>query len=107
VSMTWGQFGGLLLGITNQSLLAFGNILLTEDLMADRVPVDFKKLLEEKYHGYDASEVHQAAFVYFATIILPGVNACITKFDKSKYTMKLSELPDKSGDDDHELVFGM
>jgi hypothetical protein len=55
------------------------------------VPVDFKNLLEGKYHGYGASERHRAAFVYFATRILPAVNASITKFDKSKYRKKLSE----------------
>jgi hypothetical protein len=33
----------------------------------------------------------RTSFVYFATRILPAVNVSITKFDKSKYNMKLSE----------------
>jgi hypothetical protein len=45
---------------------------------------NFSKLLLEKYINYGNSESHKNAFQYFASIILPAVNASITKFDKRK-----------------------
>ena len=64
---------------------------MTGDLKNDRVPQDFSKLLLEKYREYRESEDHKRAFQYFATRILPAVNAGITnKYDKRKYKETLS-----------------
>ena len=63
---------------------------LTGDLKKDRVPEDFRNLLLEKYREYGKSKEHERAFRYFATRILPAVNAGITKFDKRRYKETLS-----------------
>jgi len=55
------------------------------------VPEDFSKFLLEKYRDYGNSENHKNAFRYFATRILPAVNASLTKFDKRKYKESLSQ----------------
>jgi hypothetical protein len=55
------------------------------------VPQDFSKLLLEKYRNYADSGNHKNAFRYFATRILPAVNAGMTKFDRRKYKESLSE----------------
>jgi hypothetical protein len=54
------------------------------------VPKSFSKLLLEKYRDYGDSEEHRNAFRYFATRILPAVNASQTRFDKRKYSEALS-----------------
>ena len=61
------------------------------DLRNGLVPEDFGKLLLEKYRNYGSSETHKNVFRYFATRILPAVNAGITKFDRRKYKESLSE----------------
>ena len=63
---------------------------MTGDLKKDCVPQNFSKLLLEKYREYGGSEDHKKAFQYFATRILPAVNAGITKYDKRKYNETLS-----------------
>jgi len=63
----------------------------TGDLNGDRVPESFSKLLLERYRDYGDSEGHKNAFRYFATRILPAVNASQTRFDKRKFSESLSE----------------
>jgi hypothetical protein len=63
----------------------------TGDLKSNRVPDDFSNLLLERYRNYGNSEKHKTAFQYFATRILPAVNASLTKYDRRKYTESLSE----------------
>jgi hypothetical protein len=63
---------------------------LTADLKKDRVPKDFSKLLLEKYREYGESEAHKEAFRYFATRILPAVNAGLTRYDKRRCKEPLS-----------------
>ena len=80
------------LSLTNLGCFLLCDILLiTEDLGADRVPDNFKDLLEEKFRNYGDSEAHRLAYVYFDTRILPAVNSSSTRFDKNKYNEKLSE----------------
>jgi hypothetical protein len=55
------------------------------------VPEDFSTLLLEKYRNYGDSLNHRNAFRYFATRILPAVNASQTRFDNRKYTEALSK----------------
>jgi hypothetical protein len=55
------------------------------------VPEKYSKLLLERYRNYGNSEMHKNAFHYFATRILPAVNASQSKYDKRKYTLNLSE----------------
>jgi hypothetical protein len=55
------------------------------------VPQNFSTLLLEKYRIYGNSLTHKNAFRYFATRILPAVNASHTRFDKRKYTKVLSQ----------------
>jgi hypothetical protein len=59
--------------------------------MSNRVPDNFSTLLLETYRNYGNSEKHKTAFQYFATRILPAVNASLTKYDRRKYTKSLSE----------------
>ena len=61
------------------------------DLRNGRVPEDFGKLLLERYRNYDNSRNHKDVFRYFATRILPAVNAGLTKFDRRKYKATLSD----------------
>jgi hypothetical protein len=63
---------------------------LTADLKKDRVPKDFSKLLLEKHREYGESEAHKEAFRYFATRILPAVNAGVTRYNKRRYKEPLS-----------------
>ena len=63
---------------------------MTDDLKKDQVPKDFSKLLLEKYRDYGESEAHKEAFRYFATRILPAVNAGVTRYDKRRYKEPLS-----------------
>ena len=80
------------LSLTNLGSFLLCDIgLLTEDLAADKVPDNFKHLLEEKFRDYGYSNAHRLAYVYFATRILPAVNSSSTRFDKNKYNKKLSE----------------
>jgi DNA primase len=55
------------------------------------VPESFSRLLLERYRDYGDSEEHKNSFRYFATRILPAVNASQTKFDKRKYSETLSD----------------
>jgi hypothetical protein len=57
----------------------------------NKVPLHFGKRLLEKYRGYGESEEHKQSFRYFASRILPAVNASYTKFDRSKYSKLLNE----------------
>lgn len=61
------------------------------DLREGSVPKDFGRLLMEKYRNYEDSDNHKNAFRYFATRILPAVNAGITKFDRRKFKETLSD----------------
>ena len=76
------------LPLTNVATLV---LLLTDDLTANKVPANFKKLLGDKFRDYGESETHRQAYVYFATRISPAVNTSFNKFDKSKYKKKVSE----------------
>lgn len=67
-------------------------MLTADDLKTETVPEQFSKLLLETYRNYGDSERHRSAFRYFATRILPAVNASHTKFDKRKFTDPLSEV---------------
>jgi hypothetical protein len=72
-------------------ICCFYNFVPSGDLKQGCVPQDFSKLLLEKYREYEDSEDHNNAFRYFATRILPAVNAGLTRFDRRKYKEILSE----------------
>jgi hypothetical protein len=61
------------------------------DLKSERVPKDFSALLLERHRNCGDSVRHKTAFQYFATRILPAVNASLTKYDRRKYKENLSE----------------
>jgi hypothetical protein len=62
-----------------------------DDLKGDLVPDNFANLVVEKYRGYGLSEGHHKAFRYFATRILPSVNASFTKFERLRVKKTISE----------------
>jgi hypothetical protein len=77
--------------LTHHGFACYYVLVIQGDLRNGDVPEDFSKLLLEKYRNYGDSDTHRNVFRYFATRILPAVNAGLTKFDRRKYKESLSE----------------